>query len=914
MKKIAVAALSLMLACSLCPVASFASDAVLQDELAVSDALLEDEDLAGAPEDSDSASVDDAPASEGADGVEPMGGSPEGDTEEAEGDEAEGETDGGEAENESADGGETIAIAFTAADAEGDPQVRSVGYNVLYVDPSGNAYNCPEATEVTADDREWTTGWYVAAGEIAIPNRVDVNGEVNLILADGCTLNAEKGIGVYNDNAITIWASVQQTGALNAIGGGAGIGGDGAYESRVNAGAITINGGNIYAKGASACAGIGGGAWSNAYGATSGNAGTIVINGGAVTAEGSDSYMKAKPAAAIGGAGEAQGGSITITGGTVDAQGYGVAAAAIGGGSGGRVPAITITGGRVIAEGGASASSGNRGPGIGNSVYESSVVEGNAYIETNSLYARFKSGILNKNGQIEVNGNQTLPQDLTVEAEKTLLVYPTGTLTIPAGTTLSNNGRIRDLGTVVNHGSIVNDGALIVGSGGTISGVGSFSGNKGTQDAPAAPVAESVGEGSVTLAPIGTTGQGATEYACVEGDGTPSSWQTATTFTGLKDNTTYTFYARYAGDTYCAPAQSAGTAVTTKEFVSGHIENVTVAGDNYLGADFAMPADYFAENVLPDYALQQNARGKDVGIWMESARVTDGEVTTLVGQQLDGFLPIAYFGLTPYYQIDGEAPEALAAATRDDALVQIKLALPDSAVNTDPSIIREYKVICVYDGTSFAIPCSYNPDTRELTFRTNRFASFGLACKDTRDGEQVFPVMVRDSYASASGQGQYAAGEKVTIYAGERDGYAVEFWNAVTAQGRVSFTYQDADRAEFTMPDTPVVVSITWLRSGDDGNGGNGGASDGSGGSGSNGQGGAEGGSGSGENGTDADKAGSSGDNARGDDTRSSALAQASDALRSEAAILVLLASAATATYALSRRKTVLSRARHARR
>lgn len=32
MKKIAVAALSLMLACSLCPVASFASDAVLQDE------------------------------------------------------------------------------------------------------------------------------------------------------------------------------------------------------------------------------------------------------------------------------------------------------------------------------------------------------------------------------------------------------------------------------------------------------------------------------------------------------------------------------------------------------------------------------------------------------------------------------------------------------------------------------------------------------------------------------------------------------------------------------------------------------------------------------------------------------------------------------------------------------------------
>ena len=204
---------------------------------------------------------------------------------------------------------------------------------------------------MTADDTEWTEeltgGWYVAAGEIMIPNRVDVKGDVNLILADGCTLDAAKGIGVYNDNAITIWGSIKQTGTLNATGGGsgAGIGGSSLYESKVNAGTITINGGIIYAKGGSGCAGIGGGSWSNAYGATCGNAGTIVINGGTVTAEGQTSYLRAKPAAAIGGAGDAQGGSITIAGGTVNAKGYGTAAAAIGGGSGGRVDTIYITGG-----------------------------------------------------------------------------------------------------------------------------------------------------------------------------------------------------------------------------------------------------------------------------------------------------------------------------------------------------------------------------------------------------------------------------------------------------------------------------------------------------------------------------------------------------------------------------------------
>ena len=547
----------------------------------------------------------------------------------------------------------------------------------------------------------------------------------------------------------------------------------------------------------------------------------------------------------------------------------------------------------------------------------------------------FASDIPNDGGLIEVNGDEVLSEDVTVEKLCGMIVAEGARLTIPAGVTLTNEWTLQNYGTIVNNGTIINNGfptgidnlGTIVNNGalvnngslkgtGGITGTGSFSGNKGTQTRPNSPTVESVGSNSVTLAPAQTTGQGATEYGYDEGSG-PGSWQASPVFTDLKPSTRYIFYTRYAGDTYYEPARSGGTEATTLEASPGHIENVTVAGDNYLGADFAMPADYFAEHVLPAYALQQNSRGKDVDIWMESARVTDGEVTTLVGQQLDGFLPIAYFSLTPYYQIDGEAPEALAAETRDDALVQVKLTLTDSAVNADPSIVREYKVICVYDGASFAIPFRYDPDTRELTFRTNRFASFGLACKATRDDEQVFPVMVRDSYANASGQGQYAAGEKVTIYAGERDGYAVEFWNAVTAQGRVSFTYQDADRAEFTMPDTPVVVSITWLRTDDDGNGDNGDggdASDGSGESGSNGQGDDKGGSGSGENGIDADKAGSSGDNARGDDMRPSALAQASDALRPAAAILVLLASAATATYAVSRRKTVLSRARHARR
>lgn len=253
---------------------------------------------------------------------------------------------------------------------------------------------------------------------------------------------------------------------------------------------------------------------------------------------------------------------------------------------------------------------------------------------------------------------------------------------------------------------------------------------------------------------------------------------------------------------------------TTSRVRSGHIENVTVAADSYLGANFVMPGDYVADAILPANALQQVASGKDVDLWLESTREVSDDDAALIQAQLGDYLPITSFKLTSYWQVDGEAPVKGAAQTKDDAMVQISLALPDSAVNADPSITREYKVVCVYDGKAQVIPATFDPSDSTLWFRTNRLASFGLACKDTRDGKAVYPVMVRNSYAQQSGQGQYAAGDKVTVYSGEREGYMVDFWSA-SPQDKVAFTYEGTDRAEFVMPDSPVVVTPTWIRIGD---------------------------------------------------------------------------------------------------
>ena len=65
--------------------------------------------------------------------------------------------------------------------------------------------NVTSATEVTTNTTTWNSGWYVAQGEVTISSRVTVNGDVRLILADGCTLTVNGGIRVASGDRLTIY-------------------------------------------------------------------------------------------------------------------------------------------------------------------------------------------------------------------------------------------------------------------------------------------------------------------------------------------------------------------------------------------------------------------------------------------------------------------------------------------------------------------------------------------------------------------------------------------------------------------------------------------------------------------------------------------------------------------------------------
>lgn len=230
------------------------------------------------------------------------------------------------------------------------------------------ASGCVPVTD-SSGEVTWDAGWYVVNGAVSISEPITVNGDVNLILADGCDLNAKKGIAVTTDNSLTIYAQSEGSGKLTATGtagsapdseknASAGIGGS---VTSANSGDITIHGGVIHADGEkddewNSAAGIGGGAVTAGDG---GGSGKIIIYGGVITA---NSYGR-NSGAGIGGGGSGRGNGgagsdITIYGGSVTAVSTGSYAgdAGIGGGggtkNGGAGSNIQISGGMVKATGG----------------------------------------------------------------------------------------------------------------------------------------------------------------------------------------------------------------------------------------------------------------------------------------------------------------------------------------------------------------------------------------------------------------------------------------------------------------------------------------------------------------------------------------------------------------------------------
>ena len=159
---------------------------------------------------------------------------------------------------------------------------------------------------------ELTDGWYAITTNITVDDRIAVRGDVHLILCDGTTLTANKGIDVSNGDKLTIY--------------------DQGIDNNAEIGKIIIHGID------NGLAGIGGGTKEK-------SSGSITIHGGNL-----DIRLTERGGAGIGGNNEASNGEIRILGGVLHVEGGGYAAA-IGSGSASDSGIIEIFGGKVEAVG-----------------------------------------------------------------------------------------------------------------------------------------------------------------------------------------------------------------------------------------------------------------------------------------------------------------------------------------------------------------------------------------------------------------------------------------------------------------------------------------------------------------------------------------------------------------------------------
>lgn len=225
--------------------------------------------------------------------------------------------------------GNDIEITYTVTDLEGNPMesgkdytakfspstIKEKGDYTLTITAAGANYmgsknisfSVVDNIVVTASTTEMNEKYgvpYRVSNDVTVDSRINIVGDILLVLDEGKTLTASKGIELSKNNKLTI----EGNGNLTATGDGnnAGIG-------ALEVGTLIINSGNITATGGDeGSAGIGG-SKTNYQGNTDG--GFITINGGSVNATGSP-Y-----AAAIGGSLMGVCGSITINGGKVTANG-----------------------------------------------------------------------------------------------------------------------------------------------------------------------------------------------------------------------------------------------------------------------------------------------------------------------------------------------------------------------------------------------------------------------------------------------------------------------------------------------------------------------------------------------------------------------------------------------------------------
>ena len=243
-------------------------------------------------------------------------------------------------------------------------------------------------------------------------------------------------------------------------------------------------------------------------------------------------------------------------------------------------------------------------------------------------------------GNYTVYGNLTLPCDITIPQGTTVTIPEGASLTVPEGVTLTNGGAITGAGSVTVSGDVSGSGSMSVT--GTVT--------KKEQAAPNAPSSTTdVTDTSVTLSAVTDTGGiGGIEYGYTTGGETSvpeERWQDDLVFDGLQPVTSYTFYARYAGNDYYEPSPASGGLTVTTEKSDAELGNLTVSGQTGFQGHFQY-GDTITVTFTPERKVDTNTNA--LALEEDTATLSytpaEGETVTLATAtaEADGSFRLSY--------------------------------------------------------------------------------------------------------------------------------------------------------------------------------------------------------------------------------------------------------------------------------
>ena len=170
---------------------------------------------------------------------------------------------------------------------------------------------------------------------------------------------------------------------------------------------------------------------------------------------------------------------------------------------------------------------------------------------------------------------------------------------------------------------------------------------KKDQNAPNTPSTTNVTDTSVTLSAVTDSGGiGGIEYGYTMGTETePGHWQKSNTFTNLTAATSYTFYARYAGNDYYEPSPASDGLTVTTEKSDTELGGLTVSGHTGFKGHFQ-----YGDTITVTFTPERQANSSTNAQMLAESTATltytnaeDEEVTlATAAAQADGSFKLSY--------------------------------------------------------------------------------------------------------------------------------------------------------------------------------------------------------------------------------------------------------------------------------